>query len=137
MGNTIPVDLERQRRNKMGRPMRKGNMGVGAGKIQVTSYRRVGEAESQTAGSIVSQRSTTKFNVNCNGTNEVLQLVNGTQGALAEGTFIVNAKDDGGTATQVTKFRNRTIQTEGGGNFPYTISDSNAATAAERTVDSQ
>ena len=113
--------------------MRKGNMGVGAGKIQVTSYRRVGEAESQTAGSIVSQRSTTKFNVNCNGTNEV----NGTQGALAEGTFIVNAKDDGGTATQVTKFRNRTIQTEGGGNFPYTISDSNAATAAERTVDSQ
>ena len=121
----------------MGRPINKRFIGDGAGKIQVTSYRRVGEAESQTAGSIVSQRSTTKFNVNCNGTNEVLQLVNGTQGALAEGTFIVNAKDDGGTATQVTKFRNRTIQTEDGGNFPYTISDSNAATSAERTVDSQ
>ena len=112
MGNTIPVDLERQRRNKMGRPMRKGNMGVGAGKIQVTSYRRVGEAESQTAGSIVSQRSTTKFNVNCNGTNEVLTLVNAAQGALAEGTFIVNAKDDSGAATQVTKFRNRTFHTQ-------------------------
>ena len=137
MGNTIPVDLERQRRNKMGRPMRKGNMGVGAGKIQVTSYRRVGEVESQTAGSLVSQRSTNKFLVNCNGTNEVLTLVNGTQGALAEGTFIVNAKDDAGAATQVTKFRNRTIQTEDGGNFPYTIADTNAATSAERTVDSQ
>ena len=117
--------------------MRKGNMGVGAGKIQVTSYRRVGEVESQTSGSLVSQRSTNKFFVNCNGTNEVLTLVNAAQGALAEGTFIVNAKDNTGTATQVTKFRNRTIQTEGGGNFPYTIADTNAATAAERTVDSQ
>ena len=137
MGNTIPVDLERQRRNKMGRPMRKGNMGVGAGKIQVPSYRRVGEAESQTSGSIVSQRSTTKFNVNCNGTNEVLTLVNGTQGALAEGTFIVNAKDNTGAATQVTKFRNRTIQTEGTTNYPYTIDDANAGSSSVRTVDSQ
>ena len=109
----------------MGRPMRKGNMGAGAGKIQVTSYRRAGEAESQTNGSIVSQRSTTKFNVNCDGTNEVLTLVNGTQGALAEGA-----------ATQVTKFRNRTIQTEGTTNYPYTIDDANAASASERTVDS-
>ena len=31
----------------------------------------------------------------------------------------------------------RTIQTEDGGNFPYTIADTNAATSAERTVDSQ
>ena len=116
--------------------MRKANMGTDAGSIQVTSYRRVGEAESQTSGTLVSQRSTTKFLVNCNGTNEVLQLVNAAQGGLVEGTFIVNAKDDGGAATQVTRFRNRTIQTEGGGNFPYTISDSNAATAADRTVDS-
>ena len=116
--------------------MRKGNMGAGAGKIQVTSYRRAGEAESQTNGSIVSQRSTTKFNVNCDGTNEVLTLVNRTQGALAEGTFIVNAKDNTGAATQVTKFRNRTIQTEGTTNYPYTIDDANAASASERTVDS-
>ena len=136
MGNTIPVDLERQRRNKMGRPMRKANMGTDAGSIQVTSYRRVGESESQTAGSLVRQRSTTKFLVNCNGTNEVLHLVYAAQGALAEGTFIINAKDNGGAATQVTRLRNRTIQTEGGGNFPYTISDSNAASASVRTIDS-
>ena len=56
MGNTIPVDLERQRRNKMGRPMRKANMGTDAGSIQVTSYRRVGEAESQTSGTPTSKQ---------------------------------------------------------------------------------
>ena len=38
-------------------------MGNDAGSIKVTSYRRSGQSESQTAGFLVSQRSGTKFNV--------------------------------------------------------------------------
>ena len=64
-----------------------------------------------------------------------MTLVNKAQGALAASEFIINAKDDGGTATQVTKLRNRTVQTEGTANFKYTLSDSNAASSAVRTVD--
>ena len=121
----------------MGRPINKNKIGSGAGKIQVTSYRLTGELESQTAGSIVRQRSTKKFVVDGNGTEEVLTLVNKNQGTLLEGEFIVNAKDNTGTATQVTKLRNRTVQTEGNENYGYSVSDANAATADVRTVDSQ
>ena len=119
----------------MGRPINKRNFGSGAGNIQVTSWRKATGAESQTAGSIVRQRSTRKFLVNANGAEEVMTLVNKAQGALAASEFIINAKDDGGTATQVTKLRTRTVQTEGTANFKYTLSDSNAASSAVRTVD--
>ena len=51
----------------MGRPINKRNFGSGAGNIQVTSWRKATGAESQTAGSIVRQRSTRKFLVNANG----------------------------------------------------------------------
>jgi len=119
----------------MGRPLNKRNFGTGAGKIQVTSWRKESGSESQVAGSIVRQRSTRVFYVNANGTKENMTLVNKAQGSLLASEFIVNAKDDGGTATQVTKFRNRTIQTEGTANFGYSLSDSNAATSTVRTVD--
>ena len=54
----------------MGRPINKRNFGTGAGNIQVTSWRKAAGVESQTAGSIVRQRSTRKFMVNANGAEE-------------------------------------------------------------------
>ena len=119
----------------MGRPLNKRNFGTGAGNIQVTSWRKESGVEDQTAGAIIRQRSTRKFLVSANGAEEIMTLVNKAQGTLDPSEFIVNAKDDSGTATQVTKFRNRTIQTEGSANFGYSLSDSNAATSAVRTVD--
>ena len=119
----------------MGRPINKRNFGTAAGNIQVTSWRKAAGAESQTAGSIVKQKSTSKFLVNANGVEEVMTLVNKAQGALDPSEFIVNAKDDSGTATQVTKFFNRTVITEGTDKYPYTLSDRNAASASVRTVD--
>ena len=99
-------------------------MGNDAGSIKVTSYRRSGQSESQTAGFLVSQRSSTKFNVSCNGTEEVLSLVNKAQGALAEGEFIINAGDDSSTVKQVTKLMNRTVQLEGDEVAQWSTTDS-------------
>jgi hypothetical protein len=108
----------------MGRPINKKHMGNDAGSIKVSSYRRSGQSESQTAGFLVSQRSSTKFNVSCNGTEEVLTLVNKAQGALAEGEFIINAGDDSSTVKQVTKLMNRTVQLEGDEVAEWTTTDS-------------
>ena len=139
------LDLNKEE-NKMGRPIKKSKIGQGSGKIQVSSYRFAGETETQADGTayIVSQRSTKRFKVAGVGSDsaakeEVLTLVNKSQGALAEGEFIVNAKDESGTLEQVTKFFNNTVSTEDGSavNKPYTISDANAADATVRTVDSQ
>lgn len=134
------VDLERQEENKMGRPINKRNIGSGAGKIEVTAYYFTGASEvlsSATPAWIVSQRSNNKFKVTDGSTTEVLTLSNLSTGALTEGTFTINAKDNTGTLTQVTKLRNRTVQTEDSGNYPYSISDANSGSAAERTIDSQ
>ena len=108
----------------MGRPINKKHMGNDAGSIKVTSYRRAGESESQSNGYLVSQRSSTKFNVSCNGTEEVLTLVNKTQGALGEGEFIINAGGDDSTVKQVTKLMNRTVQMEGNEIAEWSTTDS-------------
>ena len=132
----------------MGRPINKNKIGQGSGRIQVSSYRLSGGTETQADGTayIVRQRSTNKFLVagvagDSSATTEVLTLVNKSQGSLGEGEFIVNAKDNTGSLEQVTKFFNRTVQTEAGTanvkTYQYTISDANAADATVRTVDSQ
>ncbi len=120
----------------MGRPVNKRIFGTAVGNVAVTSYYFSGGEEAQEPqGSIVKQTGTNYFLVTDGTTTENLQLVNGVQDSLGEGEFIVNAKDDSGTATQVTKFYNRTVITEGTDKYPYTLSDSNAASASVRTVD--
>ena len=123
-GTDPPRRLRTSKEKQMGRPINKKHMGNDAGSIKVTSYRRSGQSESQTSGFLVSQRSSTKFNVSCNGTEEVLTLVNKAQGALAEGEFIINAGGDDSTVKQVTKLMNRTVQMEGNEVAEWSTTDS-------------
>jgi len=112
----------------MGRPINKNKIGQGTGKILCSAYYFTGASEvngATTPAWVVSQRSTSKFNVTDGSTTEVLTLVNKSAGALAAGEFIINAVLDDSTTVQVTKLRNRTIQYEGGtanvANIAYNI----------------
>ena len=80
-------------------------------------------SKAQTREAII-ERSGTKFNVSCNGTEEVLTLVNKSQGALAEGEFIINAGGDDSSVKQVTKLMNRTVQLEGNEVSEWSTTDS-------------
>ena len=101
----------------MGRPINKRLIGEGAGKILCSAYYFNSASEvngATTPAWIVSQRSTNKFIVSDGTTTQTLTLANATAGALAEGTFIINAMLDDSSVVQVTKLRNRTVQFEGG-----------------------
>ena len=126
----------------MGRPINKKYLGSGAGKIQVTSYRLTGDAETQGDGAayIVSQRSTRKFKVSVvdesdsSTTTAVLKLVDTAQGALAEGEFrisVVNPLDS--STDNASKLTNRAVvvggigadASAGSNKFKSSISDGN------------
>ena len=102
----------------MGRPIKKSLIGQGSGKIQVTSYRISGDAETSGDGAayIVSQRSTRKFKLSVvdetdsSTTTAVFTLVNKAAGALAEGEFrisVVNPNDS--SVDNASKLTNRTV----------------------------
>jgi len=101
----------------MGRPINKRFLGDEAGRIQVTSYRRVGGSE--TAGEddtyIVRQRSTNKFLVadTSGDWQEVLTLVDKAEGALEEGEFMIEALEADGTPSRAIRLYNRTLRLTG------------------------
>ena len=88
----------------MGRPIRGGSIGSGAGNIQVSHYRFASASETASpTGYIVNQRSTNKFKVSDGSTTEVLTLVNVAAGALVVGIFRITCKDSSGATKNVTK----------------------------------
>lgn len=117
----------------MGRPLQPRNFGDAAGRIQVTSYYRVGGSE--TAGGedtyIESQKSTNKFLVadTSGAWSEVLTLVDKAEGGLAEGEFMIEAVESDGTPSRVTRFYNRVIHLTGNKKQKWSLS-----AAVEQTV---
>jgi hypothetical protein len=118
---TNRVDLERQRRKQMGRPVNKDKIGYGTGRIAVTRHFFTGGAEATTAAHIVRQAGNGKYvvrldsNAGDDSADEILTLTNLGAGNLTAGSFEIDAVGSDSTVYQVTKIRNRTVQLEGGG----------------------
>lgn len=128
----------------MGRPISKRKIGLGTGRIRVTSYKFASGSEAQSPiGYIVKQRSTNKFIISNGVKTEICTLVNKNRGALAASEFCIYAVLDDSTIVQVTKLRDRTIQYEGGtgnvNNIKYVIAPDkpNLTTDGYAQVDGQ
>jgi len=109
----------------MGRPLNKRFMGSGSGnQIRVTAKL---PAQDEAQGFLVSQRGTTKFKVNINGTEGICTLVNKNAGSLSDNEMIIDVINDASATVQVTKIFNRTAITEGNvkskWNFDVNLSD--------------
>jgi len=118
----------------MGRPINKKHIGDGAGKIQVTAMRFAAGSEIITEGHIISQRSSTKFNVTDGSKTEILTLVNKDVGSLAAGEMVINAVDGDGVEKQITKLMNRTIQVEGDSVGTWQRDSDGLSTAVEKVI---
>ena len=118
----------------MGRPINKKHIGDGAGKIQVTAMRFAAGSEIITEGHIISQRSSTKFNVTDGSKTEILTLVNKDVGSLAAGEMVINAVDADGVEKQITKLMNRTIQVEGDSVGTWQRDSDGLSTAVEKVI---
>jgi len=118
----------------MGRPINKKHIGDGAGKIQVTAMRFAAGSEIITEGHIISQRSSTKFNVTDGSKTEILTLVNKDVGSLAAGEMVINAVDGDGVEKQITKLMNRTIQVEGDSVGTWQRDSDGLSTAIEKVI---
>ena len=118
----------------MGRPINKKHIGDGAGKIQVTAMRFAAGSEIITEGHIISQRSSTKFNVTDGSKTEILTLVNKDVGSLAAGEMVINAVDGDGVEKQITKLMNRTIQVEGDAVGTWQRDSDGLSTAVEKVI---
>ncbi len=106
MGNTIPVDLERQRRNKMGRPLNKRNLGDtgGAGsQIQVSADV---DGNGAANGFIAAQKGSKRFKVTTAAGTAVCKLV--TAAAAAAGEVAITMTDSAGGTYFVSKISGRT-----------------------------
>jgi len=118
----------------MGRPINKKHIGDGAGKIQVTAMRFAAGSEIITEGHIISQRSSTKFNVTDGSKTEILTLVNKDVGSLAAGEMVISAVDGDGVEKQITKLMNRTIQVEGDSVGTWQRDSDGLSTAVEKVI---
>jgi len=118
----------------MGRPINKKHIGDGAGKIQVTAMRFAAGSEIITEGHIISQRSSTKFNVTDGSKTEILTLVNKDVGSLAAGEMVINAVDGDGVEKQITKLMNRKIQVEGDSVGTWQRDSDGLSTAVEKVI---
>jgi len=118
----------------MGRPINKKHIGDGAGKIQVTAMRFAAGSEIITEGHIISQRSSTKFNVTDGSKTEILTLVNKDIGSLGAGEMVINAVDGDGVEKQITKLMNRTIQVEGDSVGTWQRDSDGLSTAVEKVI---
>ena len=134
MRNTIRVDLERQRRNKMGRPINKKHIGDGAGKIQVTAVKFAAGGEITTESHIVNQRSGSKFTVTDGTKSEVCTLVNKSIGGLGASEFCINVTDSDGVTKQITKMYNRKMQLEGTSRHKWARSATGTSSAVEKVI---
>ncbi len=121
----------------MGRPINKKHIGDGAGKIQVSAVRFAAGSEiaaNAAESHIINQRSTNKFTVTDGNKTEVCTLVNKSNGSLAASEFNINVVDSNGDQKQVTKLRNRTMQTEGTANAAWARSTTGTSTAIEKVI---
>jgi len=118
----------------MGRPINKKHIGDGAGKIQVSAMKFAAGGEIITEGHIISQRSSTKFNVTDGSKTEILTLVNKDVGSLAAGEMVINAVDADGVEKQITKLMNRTIQVEGDSVGTWQRDSDGLSTAVEKVI---
>jgi len=118
----------------MGRPINKKHIGDGAGKIQVSAMKFAAGGEIITEGHIISQRSSTKFNVTDGSKTEILTLVNKDVGSLAAGEMVINAVDGDGVEKQITKLMNRTIQVEGDSVGTWQRDSDGLSTAVEKVI---
>jgi len=118
----------------MGRPINKKHIGDGAGKIQVSAMKFAAGGEIITEGHIISQRSSTKFNVTDGSKTEILTLVNKDIGSLGAGEMVINAVDGDGVEKQITKLMNRTIQVEGDSVGTWQRDSDGLSTAVEKVI---
>jgi len=118
----------------MGRPINKKHIGDGAGKIQVSAMKFAAGGEIITEGHIISQRSSTKFNVTDGSKTEILTLVNKDIGSLGAGEMVINAVDSDGVEKQITKLMNRTIQVEGDAVGTWQRDSDGLSTAVEKVI---
>jgi len=118
----------------MGRPINKKHIGDGAGKIQVSAMKFAAGGEIITEGHIISQRSSTKFNVTDGSKTEILTLVNKDIGSLGAGEMVINAVDGDGVEKQITKLMNRKIQVEGDSVGTWQRDSDGLSTAVEKVI---
>ena len=119
MGNTIPVDLERQRRNKMGRPINKRNFGDTSGggqQIQVTADTGGGSG----AGFIVKQKGSKRFSVDRSGTVGICKLVTS---APNSGEMRITLADSAAGTYFASKISGRTCTVEAGTGTQFSTGD--------------
>jgi hypothetical protein len=137
---------QNKRRKKWEDQSKKSLIGSGSGKIQVTSYRLTGDAETSGDGAayIVSQRSTRRFKVSVvdesdsSTTTAVLTLVDKAAGALAEGEFrisVVNPLDS--STDNASKLCNRTVVVGGIGADASAGSNKFKASISDTATNSQ
>jgi len=112
----------------MGRPINKDKIGYGAGRIAVSRHNFTGGSEATTSAHIVRQAGNGKYVVRLDSNNdgggpfspathasdEILTLTSAGNGAMAAGTFRIDAVGSDSTTYQVTNLRNRTVQIEKG-----------------------
>ena len=113
MGNTIPVDLERQRRNKMGRPLKKMNFGPRADSAEVDGGGQWAPAAFTDSlhgdAHIVKQKGAKRFLVATTGQpDQVCTLVARTPNASGEVSIKVRDTDGGSGTYYVSKISGRT-----------------------------
>ena len=121
----------------MGRPINKKHIGDGAGKIQVSAVKFAAGSEiaaNAAESHIINQRSTNKFTVTDGNKTEVCTLVNKSNGSLGASEFNINVVDSNGVTKQITKLRNRTMQTEGTANAKWARSSTGASTVIEKVI---
>ena len=114
-----PVDLERQRRNKMGRPLNKRNFGDTGGsgqQIQVTADVGGGSG----AGFIVKQKGSKRFLVDRSGTEGICKLVTG---APSSGEMQISLADSAGGTYTASKISGRTCTVEAGTGTQFSTGD--------------
>ena len=128
-----PVDLERQRRKQMGRPLNKRYFGeptAGGDEIKVQFH----NGTASVPGWIVKQKGSKRF-VCTDGTNtETCTLVDKAATAIAAGEMSITV-DDNGTARQVTKISGRKVTMDNGVMQPWNFTGTGATVAVEEAGD--
>jgi len=128
-----PIDLERQRRKQMGRPLNKRYFGeptAGGDEIKVQFH----NGTASVPGWIVKQKGSKRF-VCTDGTNtETCTLVDKAATAIAAGEMSITV-DDNGTARQVTKISGRKVTMDNGVMQPWNFTGTGATVAVEEAGD--
>jgi|TARA_B100002019_G_scaffold233771_1_gene207852 hypothetical protein len=119
-GDPNPVDLERQRRNKMGRPLNKRNFGdTGDAGQQISVSADVGAGAG--AGFIVKQKGSKRFLCSVGGTTAVCKMV--TAAPAAPGEVRITLADSAAGTYFASKISGRTCTVEAGTGTQFSTGD--------------